>query len=330
MVMKNIEKLQAIRNYRKNNVWAAVPEKTKLDNQYWYQAVECVNMKELHETDPKKKNIALVGFACDEGVRRNNGRVGAEAGPSSIRERLSHLAYHVDARKRIYDFGDIYCSGNDLEGAQEALAKVVSSLIERDYSPILLGGGHEIALGHYTGLHDALPDKNIGVINFDAHLDLRMPNPQGNSGTPFNQIYEMLKAKGKKFNYMPIGIQQYSNAQFLFDIAEEIGADIIYLEEISPYATEKVENRITDFIALNDHIHITIDLDGISSAFCPGVSAPSPLGLQPEWLYYILGVIFSTGKVLSCDFAEMNPRYDIDKRTAKLAAELTTRIVDLY
>ncbi len=327
MVMKKFEELQALKTYRTSNIWASIPAKTQLENQYWYQAVCSCNIKEEMPHIPETKNIGLVGFACDEGVRRNNGRVGAEAGPSAIRERLAHLAYNIDSKKSIFDFGDIYCSGEDLEGAQSSLASLVSTLIANDIAPILLGGGHEIAFAHYSGLHDALPEKNIGIINFDAHLDLRTPSPRGNSGTPFNQIYEMLKAKGKPFNYMPIGIQRYSNAPFLFDKAAEVGADIIYLEEISPYSGVDVVKRINDFISRNDYVYITIDLDGISSAYCPGVSAPSPLGLDPDWLFHILGEIFKTGKVLSCDFAEVNPRYDLDKRTAKLAAELVDRIV---
>src|SRR5690606_39172273 len=35
--------------------------------------------------------VALLGFACDEGVRRNHGRVGAAEGPAALRRMLSNL-----------------------------------------------------------------------------------------------------------------------------------------------------------------------------------------------------------------------------------------------
>ena len=41
-------------------------------------------------------DAALVGFASDEGVRRNRGRVGAAAGPGAIRAALASLAVHED------------------------------------------------------------------------------------------------------------------------------------------------------------------------------------------------------------------------------------------
>lgn len=323
-------KKQDIRNYRNNNIWDSIPSKTSLERQYWYQVVQSLDVQIDETPQSEKHNIGILGFACDAGVRRNNGRVGAEAGPSAIRERLAHLAYHINPSKQVYDYGDVYCSGDQLEEAQETLSEVVATIAQDGVSPILLGGGHEIAFGHYRGLHKAFPDKTIGILNFDAHLDLRNPSPQGNSGTPFHQIHDLLRAEGKTFHYMPIGIQRYSNAPFLFDKADEIGTDIIFLEDISAYANVGVEEKILNFIQKTDYIYITIDLDGISSAYCPGVSAPSPLGLKPDWLYYILEVIFNSGKVLSCDLAEMNPQYDVDKRTAKFASELVDRIAHLY
>ncbi len=321
--------LQSIKNYRQNDIWSGIPAKTDVENQYWYQVVKAIDIRKSAVQKSCENLVGLIGYACDEGVRRNNGRVGAVDGPEAIRERLAHLAFHIDG-KSIADYGDITCLGNDLEAAQDSLKQLVSSLIIEKIHPIILGGGHGIAFGHYQGLHDASPDADIGIINFDAHLDLRTPNPRGNSGTPFNQIYELTQMKGKGLNYMPIGIQAYSNAKTLFAKAEEIGAHIIYLDEIRASNSNVLEKRIRNFIDLNDYVYITIDLDGISSAYAPGVSAPSPFGLQPDWIYDTLGLIFSSGKVISCDFAEMNPRYDIDKRTAKLAAELVTRIAGLW
>ena len=54
----------------------------------------------------------LIGFACDEGVRRNGGRVGAKDGPRAIRAALANLAWHQDVpgvrcrRRRLHD-GDL-------------------------------------------------------------------------------------------------------------------------------------------------------------------------------------------------------------------------------
>ena len=39
--------------------------------------------------------IALLGFACDEGVRRNQGRVGAAEGPVALRRALANVAWQL-------------------------------------------------------------------------------------------------------------------------------------------------------------------------------------------------------------------------------------------
>lgn len=39
-------------------------------------------------------DIALLGFACDEGVRRNKGRTGAADGPATLRRALANMASH--------------------------------------------------------------------------------------------------------------------------------------------------------------------------------------------------------------------------------------------
>ena len=52
--------------------------------------------------------FALLGFSCDEGIRRNHGRVGAAEGPKSIREMLGRLSIHKDDLI-CYNAGDITC-----------------------------------------------------------------------------------------------------------------------------------------------------------------------------------------------------------------------------
>ena len=68
-------------------------------------------------------------------------------------------------------------------------------------------------------------------------------------------------------------------------------------------------------------------MDGFSSAYAPGVSAPSTLGLTPNFVYEALAFLFQSKKVISCDIAELNPDFDIDKRTADLAAKLVDCLI---
>jgi len=301
--------------------WTGRASSSTLENQYWYQQIQLGNINTI---DLPSMDIALIGYACDEGVARNHGRIGARRGPTALRERLAKLPIHFED-KTIVDLGDIIGKGEDMEVCQNALADSIESCISNAVFPIAIGGGHDIAYGHFKGLHQWVnkqSQKKIGIINFDAHFDLRPVGNQPNSGTPFFQILNEFTAA----EYFAIGIQQQSNTKELFDIAKNFEVPYVYREdcESTPTVVEALKKRLSPFIATNEHLYVTIDLDGFSSAYAPGVSAASPLGFDPAFFFKILGFILASNKVISLDIAELNPTLDRDKQTATLAA----RIVD--
>ncbi|MGS2762739.1 arginase family protein [Sinomicrobium sp. M5D2P9] len=77
----------------------------------------------------------------------------------------------------LHDAGSITCQNGDIEAAQKALAETVATLLVNKQFPIVSGGGHDMAYGHYLGIKrysDAKKEgQTIGIINFDAHFDLR-------------------------------------------------------------------------------------------------------------------------------------------------------------
>ena len=91
---------------------------------------------------------------------------------------------------------------------------------------------------------------------------------------------------------------------------------------------EVVTSKLHAFIERNDALYLTIDLDGFSSAYAPGVSAPSALGFSPAFAFKILNYLMQTQKVVAVDIAELNPRYDRDQCTTKLAAQIVTAVVE--
>lgn len=131
-------------------------------------------------------DIALLGFACDEGVRRNKGRTGAADGPATLRRALANMASH-QGHDRCVDMGTISVDGEQLEAAHQALREAVADCQRAGKRTLVLGGGHETAFGHGAGVLDAFPGEKVGIINLDAHLDLRFADC-ASSGTPFRQL----------------------------------------------------------------------------------------------------------------------------------------------
>lgn len=327
-----------------SSYWAGRVDGAEAEHQRWHQKMRLIDLNsteaealaeqdvqvDLGELKPASQPIVLLGFACDEGIRRNMGRVGAADGPAAIRKALCNLPIH-EARLSLWDAGDITCTDGQLEIAQGELAQTISACLHAKVFPIVLGGGHEVTYGHYKGLRSYLDEQNskketnslIGIINFDAHFDNRQPGPSGpSSGTGFWQIEQ---EESTNFRYLALGIQRSGNTKALFERAISSGTQYILAEDVQ---SESTISQVQNFCRQVDQLYITIDLDVFATAYAPGVSAPSAWGLSPDaYFLRILKTILRTGKTRSMDLAELNPSLDIDQRTAKLAAILIDQVV---
>lgn len=288
---------------------------------YWHEKVQCIDLTSLPAAPQDATGLAFLGYACDEGVRRNQGRVGAKAGPDAIRKALSRLANHFPEELQLIDAGDSICSGKKMEEAQETLSEAVVRLLTAGWFPIVLGGGHDMSYGHARGVAQFLEErehKTLGIINLDAHLDLRTPAPETHSGTPFYQLSQELSP----FHYLCLGVQRQANHRGLFQTAEV--HDVTYLENQHFHMgnLSVVDNMLHNFLAKVDQVYLTIDLDGFTSAIAPGVSAPSPFGFDDNMALHVIRRLCQSQKLISMDLAELNPKHDLDGQTARLAAGL--------
>lgn len=283
----------------------------------WHQRIE-----PLAPVSPP--GLALLGFASDEGVRRNQGRVGACQGPAALRKALANLAWHQT--QPLYDAGDVHCSDGDLAGAQQELAAQVCSLFAAGHFPLVLGGGHEVAYGSWQGLNawagQQVQQPVIGIVNLDAHFDLRAYEDEGSSGTPFKQIADQCAASAQPFRYCCLGVAQTANTQALFRRADELGVSYRLDEAMGLAQLDETRAQLQAFMQRCDWLYLTIDLDVLPAAVAPGVSAPAARGVALEVVEALIADVKASGKLQLADLAELNPNLDIDQHTARSAARL--------
>lgn len=288
----------------------------------WHQWVKLLDLSsETLKPFEGTLGIALLGFCSDTGVRRNLGRAGAVNGPKAIRKELCNMPCWFESAVHIFDAGDIHCIDDDLESAQAELSVAVKKLISLNLFPIVLGGGHETAYGHYNGLKSVFKEP-IGIVNFDAHFDLRPYPNGGTSGTMFRQIAEDCLNRSEPYHYLCIGVQRYGNTVDLFKTAERLGVHHILSKDLIDLSAWQVVKSLEDFTDPLEHLYVTICIDVFSSAFAPGVSATQPLGMDPELAFQMLKYLFKTQKVRGFDICEVSPRFDQDSTTANLAKVL--------
>jgi formiminoglutamase len=258
---------------------------------------------------------------------RNKGRPGAITGPSALRKALANVPVH--ALQAVDDLGDVTCAADALEETQAEFGEVISGVIGASGVPIGMGGGHEIAYGSYLGLQQALAtvgdDGAIGIVNFDAHFDLRA-GERSSSGTPFRQILEHAAGKGRRAEYLCIGVSRFGNTAALFARARELGVRWVLDEETRADHYAALAGELTGLLGRVRHLYLTVCLDCFPAAVAPGVSAPAALGIEPALVERLIDIAVASGKLRVADIAELNPKFDIDSRTARLAARLIARM----
>lgn len=284
----------------------------------WHQHVHAF-------TPDSRGGVVLLGFACDEGVRRNGGRPGAAQGPAALRAALANLP--VLGEPMVFDGGDVACEDGELDVAQTALAARVAQALQQGNLPLVLGGGHEVAWGSFQGLAQARPDlQRVLVVNLDAHFDLREAH-QGNSGTPFLQIQQWCAARGRPFDYRVFGISRFANTQALFDRAQTLGVRHWLDEALQSHeGLRAAQAELARDLAESDAVYLTLCLDVLPAPLAPGVSAPAPLGVPLAHVEALVDQVMASGRVALADIAELNPAMDRDGLTARVAARLAARI----
>jgi formiminoglutamase len=275
----------------------------------------------------------LLGFPQDAGVRRNGGRPGAADAPAAIRHWLYRLTpwdavHNADlAALNLLDLGNVRPSptrpqcqqGKELEESQQALAEGIAAILMAGAIPIVLGGGHETAYGHYLGYVRA--GRPVAIVNFDAHLDVRpLREGCGHSGSPFRQALEHPTQPLRDGHYVVLGAQPQAVSREHLLYVQSKGGVVHWVEETRDRLEAIFRNECQRLALNNGSVYVTLDSDVVSQADVPGVSAPNPLGLSGQVVAACAAAAGECPAVSSFDLVEINPSFDRDGQSARWAA----------
>lgn len=160
---------------------------------------------------------------------------------------------------------------------------------------IALGGEHSITIGIIQGLTKLY--KNLSVIQFDAHADLRnyFQKSYYNHACTMRRVYEIVP------RISSVGVRSFSESEFNF----------MRKKEINPISSRDVQNLPTAYIlermldSIGDDVYITFDIDYFSLALVRDTGTPEPGG--PGWYKTldILRSIFEHRNVVGMDVVEL-------------------------
>ena len=264
------------------------------------------------------KRVALLGLADDRAVENNHGRIGAAKGPSAFRKAWEKWKGRYPVKDILEDQGNAELADRIDESHRKA-ASALAAIHRFHDTSIVVGGGHDYAYAQLSGIRERYPSASLACLNIDPHFDLRKPDPLILSGSPFYMAINegVIKAQ----NLLEFGIGEHCNGKELWDFAQKEGVGIVTMNSLETLDKVKAfEGALRDLSSRVDYLVLSLDLDSIQEAFAPGVSVPAPFGFTASDILAMMRLAGFNEKVISLGIYELNPRFDIDNRTARLAA----------
>lgn len=261
---------------------------------------------------PQSPGVVLLGVPDDTGVHAVGGRPGAAGGPAAFRQALQRYGTSYDfgsgtdlASLPLGDAGDVQVAPGDTPTTHRRTTERVAVLLQAGHRVVCVGGGHDLTFAHVRALLQPLRGVNV-----DAHPDVRpLAGGRITSGSPYYLMYEELTVEA----FWEIGLQPAVCRGEHIQYLRSKGARIVPLAEFHPQAFEEA--------VVGAHF-VSLDLDGVAQAFAPGVSAPNPDGFTPREMLAMARRAGREPSVRLLDIMELNPRFDVDGRTARLAVAL--------
>jgi agmatinase len=223
---------------------------------------------------------------------------GTSYGPAEILRASGQLEL-FDGKSIPADYGiftaeSVNCRGRVEHALENIRAVVRQSLCSRSI-PVVLGGEHTVTLGAIEAI--AEQHDSFGVIQFDAHADLR----ESYEGSKLSHACVMKRIWDKDIPILQIGTRSYSHAEQVF--RKEQGIPYFDAEDICLKGLDVVQIP-QDF---PEKIYLTFDIDALDSAVFPATGTPVPGGLSWYQALWLIERCLSSRICLGFDVVEFAP-----------------------
>jgi len=287
--------------------------------------------------------VALIGAPTDIGA----GHRGASMGPEALR--VAGIVEALRARGvAVVDRGNLIGPMNPwqppVEGYRhlpEVLAwnrlvlAAVEAELEVGHLPVLLGGDHCLGLGSITAVARwcRRSGRKLRVIWLDAHADFNTSDvtPSGNvHGMPVACLCglgpeELTQLGGSAPAISPdeirqIGIRSVDEGEKA--LVRQYGLDLYDMRYIDEVGMKRAMDEALAGIDADTHVHVSFDVDFLDPGIAPGVGTTVPGGPNYREAQLVMEMIADTGRMGSLDVVELNPAFDRQNQTARLAVDL--------
>ncbi|WP_460504023.1 arginase family protein, partial [Hymenobacter agri] len=249
--------------------------------------------------------------------------------PDAIRRELRryHKTYNLEHNisldhLRIADAGNLSLRRADHAANHAYIREQLAALLRQYPRVVVLGGSHDGTYSTVRGLVDATGGQPVGGINFDAHADVKDKPGLISSGTPFGKLLREGFLAGPRFS--EIGLHSNLNTREDIDFLHQQQATIVPLAHVQQDGMERYATRALSRATNDGPAFVSFDIDGCAEAYAPAVSAPSADGFTPRQATEAAFLAGKNEAVRLFEVVELNPLFDCDNQTARLAATIIT------
>lgn len=242
------------------------------------------------DSENTAKKFVILGICEDLGPQANGGNAGAKSAFSAFLPKFLSMQSNafLDGKGILIpgfinqieiEIPNFDSSPNCINELDDFVLKILSPYLDKGYTPIVIGGGHNNAYPILKSFSTVLK-KAISVVNCDAHADFRKRDFR-HSGNPFSYaFYENCISK-----YAVLGLHQSYNNQFILD---ELKTNEFFVSYYDDYVLGQ-ENFGSDFegvINYFGHSNFGVEFDMDSIAYMPSsASSPSGISLKEARMY---------------------------------------------
>ncbi len=264
-------------------------------------------------------------------------RMGADKAPDEIRKYSMYYSRHhnrgfypeIDTELvifdhlKVFDYGNVDVVPEDTWETLRRASEKVSQIVNAGAMPIVLGGDHTIPFPTLRAILEKRQQK-IGLISFDAHLDLSN-TPEYWASSEWAKTFELGKLSPK--NFVQIGIRSNRSTQYELDVAKRLGIRVYTIDEVKERGIQTVVLEAIDIVNDDtDGIYVSLDIDVMEPGLVPAQKAPEFWGLTVDETMPALRLI-SQQKLVGYDVCEMTPDYDVNGMGAQFCARTVVEIL---
>ncbi|MDV0445258.1 Agmatinase [Methanimicrococcus sp. At1] len=251
-------------------------------------------------------------------------RTGSRWAPDRMREAAINFEtyspkYDLDMTDiLVHDAGNSFVSVN-IDETLEWIYEDAKQIVDDGKFPIMLGGEHSLTYAPVKACYDACDEKDdFAVLVLDAHFDLRedFRGLKNNHACVSRHILDDITKK-----YVSIGIR--SGPREEWEYAKNEGIKFYSNDDVFDMGIKEIIKETMEYLD-SDHIYLSLDMDAIDPAFCPGLGTPEPFGMTDREVREVLRAF--APKTIGFDVVEIAPEYD-NGQSAILATKLMREFI---